>query len=189
MKKILLASVAALTLLSSCEDISADLNIPVNQEFTYHVVIPEGVHDTTYTETITSAKIEGDVQENIDRIKDLEIDEISYKIHNINDGSVAAEVDFEGSVEMESILASFPFLPISSTETNEGTLESFISDDFTVISSDKLNPAATEFLLNVIKDGGTINATVSATANNKNTQACEFDVTFFVKSNVVAKAL
>lgn len=187
MKKLILASVAALTLFASCDKIAADINIPVNQEFSYHVVIPVGAHDTTYAETITSAKIEGDIQENLDRIKDLEIQEVSYKIHNVNAGTDAKEVDFSGSAEIVGILGSFPFASVS--ETNAGTLESFVSTEFTAIPSDKLDPAAVETLLNLVKIGGTLTANVGATANNKNTQACEFDVTFFVKSNVVAKAL
>lgn len=187
MKNLLLASAAALTLFVSCDEVSADINIPVNQEFTYHVVIPEGAHDTTYSETITSAKIEGDVQENIDRIKDLEIEEVSYKIHNVNDGTDATQVDFSGSAEVQGILGNFPLAPVS--ETNAGTLASFISSEFTTISSDKLNPAAAELLLSIVTNGGSVTATVNATANNKNAQACEFDVTFYVKSNVVAKAL
>jgi hypothetical protein len=189
MKNLLLASAAALTLFVSCDEVSADINIPVNQEFTYHVVIPEGAHDTTYSETITSAKIEGDIQENLDRIKDLEIEEVSYKIHNVNEGTVASNVDFSGTVEIEAILGVLPFVAVSETETNAGTLESYVSSEFTTISSDKLNPTAAELLLSIVTGGGTVTANVSATANNKNAQACEFDVTFYVKSNVVAKAL
>jgi hypothetical protein len=186
MKKILGLATIAVFALTSCDKVGElDIDIPLNQEITYDIVVPVGVYDTMFTD-VNSIDANKELADYLDKIKEFNITSVKYSFSNLTGGAGGDGSDalLGGEYKLSflgKLFTNFNFAPSSPITASLSDLVG--ADEKSIPLADLGN---TDALLNVLKAGGELVKEVTASSDNSATEPYTITVTMKIEANVTA---